>query len=363
MDGRPDPVDVPVPAARRGLGPVRAADDGGDPPHAVPRDGEGQDAAQRPGELHARRQLHPRRSARAAPLLRRRRLQLGGHRQLGRRRQADRRVDRRRRARRATSWDVDIRRFGAATRRTARRSPSAPARRSACTTRCAGRARSSRRRGRCARSPLYDLLAAKGAVFGAKNGWERANYFRADRRAATPAYPHTLGKPALARRRGRASSARPARRSRSTTRPRSARCCCRAATRSPCCSACAPTRWTSRPAAWSTRRCSTSAAASRATSPSPGSRADRFLIVTGSAQTTRDLDWIARHIARRTKHAALVDVSAHDRGALADGAERARRCSAASARRRPSTRSAPSSCSSRRRARSTSASRASAPRA
>jgi glycine cleavage system aminomethyltransferase T/glycine/D-amino acid oxidase-like deaminating enzyme len=26
-------------------------------------------------------------------------------------------------------------------------------------------------------SPLYDLLAAKGAVFGAKNGWERANYF------------------------------------------------------------------------------------------------------------------------------------------------------------------------------------------
>ncbi|MEQ1516483.1 MAG: FAD-dependent oxidoreductase, partial [Usitatibacteraceae bacterium] len=27
-------------------------------------------------------------------------------------------------------------------------------------------------------SPLYDLLAAKGAVFGSKNGWERANYFR-----------------------------------------------------------------------------------------------------------------------------------------------------------------------------------------
>ena len=27
-------------------------------------------------------------------------------------------------------------------------------------------------------SPLYDILAAKGAVFGSKNGWERANYFR-----------------------------------------------------------------------------------------------------------------------------------------------------------------------------------------
>ena len=41
-------------------------------------------------------------------------------------------------------------------------------------------------------SPLYDLLAAKDAEFGAKNGWERANYFRpAD--AARP--EHTLGRP------------------------------------------------------------------------------------------------------------------------------------------------------------------------
>jgi hypothetical protein len=27
-------------------------------------------------------------------------------------------------------------------------------------------------------SPLYDTLQAKGAEFGSKNGWERANYFR-----------------------------------------------------------------------------------------------------------------------------------------------------------------------------------------
>ena len=33
-------------------------------------------------------------------------------------------------------------------------------------------------------SPLYDLLAAKGAEFGSKNGWERANYFRARRAGA-----------------------------------------------------------------------------------------------------------------------------------------------------------------------------------
>jgi 4-methylaminobutanoate oxidase (formaldehyde-forming) len=37
--------------------------------------------------------------------------------------------------------------------------------------------------------------------------------------------------------------------------------------------------------------------------------ADRFLIVTGSAQTPRDLDWIARH-TRAGEAAALVDVSA-----------------------------------------------------
>ena len=49
-------------------------------------------------------------------------------------------------------------------------------------------------------SPLYDLLAGRGAVFGAKNGWERANYFvRADAGkpggAARTVHPHTLDKP------------------------------------------------------------------------------------------------------------------------------------------------------------------------
>ena len=36
---------------------------------------------------------------------------------------------------------------------------------------------------------------------------------------------------------------------------------------------------------------------------------DRFLIVTGSAQTTRDFDWISRHI-EPTEHAILTDLSA-----------------------------------------------------
>ena len=41
-------------------------------------------------------------------------------------------------------------------------------------------------------SPLYDILAAKGAVFGSRNGWERANYFRP---AGTPPAEHGLGRP------------------------------------------------------------------------------------------------------------------------------------------------------------------------
>jgi 4-methylaminobutanoate oxidase (formaldehyde-forming) len=36
------------------------------------------------------------------------------------------------------------------------------------------------------RSPLYDRLAAKGAVFGSKLGWERANYFLPAGRAVPP---------------------------------------------------------------------------------------------------------------------------------------------------------------------------------
>jgi hypothetical protein len=78
---------------------------------------------------------------------------------------------------------------------------------------------------------------------------------------------------------------------RCTTRPASASCCCRAAMRWPCCSACAPTRSTCRPAGWSTPRCSTRAAASRATHrDAPGGRplpADHRL---GAAGARRRLD-------------------------------------------------------------------------
>ena len=42
-------------------------------------------------------------------------------------------------------------------------------------------------------SPLYDLLAAQGAEFGSKNGWERANYFKPN--PATPRPDYGLGRP------------------------------------------------------------------------------------------------------------------------------------------------------------------------
>ena len=52
-------------------------------------------------------------------------------------------------------------------------------------------------------SPLYDLLAAQGAVFGSKGGWERANYFVAENAVKTAGavppkklvHPATLDKP------------------------------------------------------------------------------------------------------------------------------------------------------------------------
>ena len=75
-------------------------------------------------------------------------------------------------------WDVDVRRFGAFTAN--RRALSE---RTAETLGLHYAMRWPRQELESARplrtSPLYDLLADRGAEFGAKNGWERANYFRA----------------------------------------------------------------------------------------------------------------------------------------------------------------------------------------
>ncbi len=88
-------------------------------------------------------------------------------------------------------WDVDVRRFGAFTG-----NRKALAERTAETLGLHYAMRWPRQEQTTARplrtSPLYDLLDAKGAVWGSKNGWERVNYFKPA--GAQPAV-HGLGTP------------------------------------------------------------------------------------------------------------------------------------------------------------------------
>ena len=88
-------------------------------------------------------------------------------------------------------WDVDIRRFGAFTG-----TRKALAERTGETLGLHYAMRWPRQELETVRplrtSPLYDLLAAKGAEFGSRNGWERANYFK-PAGATRPDY--TLGTP------------------------------------------------------------------------------------------------------------------------------------------------------------------------
>jgi 4-methylaminobutanoate oxidase (formaldehyde-forming) len=158
-------------------------------------------------------------------------------------------------------------------------------------------------------SPLHDLLLARGAIFGAKNGWERVSYFRAGGPvAASVPYPHTLGKPAWLDDMVREQSA---------TRHAVAlydqtsfgklllqgrdalavlqRLCANEMD-------VAPGRMVYTPMLNERGGFESDVTVTRLA-------LDRFLIVTGSAQAPRDHDWIARH-QRAGEAAALVDVSA-----------------------------------------------------
>ena len=154
-------------------------------------------------------------------------------------------------------------------------------------------------------SALYDRLAARGAVFGAKNGWERANYFKPP---AAPEAQHGLGRPGwldwmiTEQRATRESVALYDQTSFSKLllQGRDA-------------------------LAVLQRLCAneidipidkmvyTAMLNERGGFESDLTviriAAERFLIITGSAQTTRDMDWIVRHIAA-DEHAVLTDVSA-----------------------------------------------------
>jgi len=154
-------------------------------------------------------------------------------------------------------------------------------------------------------SPLYDLLAAKGAVFGAKNGWERANYFRPP--GAAPA-AYGLGRPEwLDWVIGEQRATREAVAIYDQTSFGKLLLQGRDAL------------------AVLQRLCAneidvpigkmvyTALLNERGGFESDltvvRERSDRFLIITGSAQPTRDADWINRHIGA-AEHAVLTDVSA-----------------------------------------------------
>ena len=156
-------------------------------------------------------------------------------------------------------------------------------------------------------SPLYDLLAAKGAAFGAKNGWERASYFRAGARRRRRRIRNAR-QARLARRHGARAARYPA--GGRALRPELVRQDAAAGARCPRGPA-APLRQRygrrAGPMVYTPMLNERGGFESDVTVTRLG--VDRFLIVTGSAQTPRDLDWISRH-THAGEAAALVDVSA-----------------------------------------------------
>ena len=201
-------------------------------------------------------------------------------------------------------WDVDIRRFGAFTAN--RR---ALAQRTGETLGLHYAMRWPRQELATARplrtSPLYDLLAARGAEFGSKNGWERANFFR-PAGAATPA--HTLGRPVWLdwmvneqrATRGSVAVYDQTSFSKLLLQGRDAlavlqRLCANEMDVS-------VDRMVYTPMLNEHGGFESDLTVIRLA-------AQRFLIITGSAQATRDADWINRHI-EEAEHAVLTDVSA-----------------------------------------------------
>ncbi len=202
-------------------------------------------------------------------------------------------------------WEVDIRRFGAFTGN--RR---ALAQRTAETLGLHYAMRWPRQELQSARplrtSPLHDRLAARGAEFGSKNGWERANVFRPAGVDSLP--PPTLGTPGwLPWMQAEQQATRSAVALYDQTsfgklllQGRDAlavlqRLCANQIDVAP------------------GRLVYTAMLNARGGFESDCTvlrlAADRFLLITGSAQPLRDADWIGRHLGA-DQHAVLTDVSA-----------------------------------------------------
>ncbi len=204
----------------------------------------------------------------------------------------------------ADVWEVDIRRFGAFTG-----NRNALAERTGETLGLHYAMRWPRQELETARplrtSPLYDLLAAKGAEFGSKNGWERANYFRpagSERPAPTLDQPAWLPWVIEEQRATREAVAIYDQTSfaKLLLQGRDALAVLQ--------SLCANQmdvpigRMVYTPMLNARGGIESDLTVTR-------QAADRFLLVTGSAQATRDADWITRHIPADA-HATLTDVSA-----------------------------------------------------
>jgi len=153
-------------------------------------------------------------------------------------------------------------------------------------------------------SPLYDLLAERGAVFGSRNGWERVNVFKPEH--AAPALP-TLGKPdwlpwMLEEQRATREAVALYDQTSFSKLLLQGRDALAVLQR-----LCANEMDVA-----VDRMVYTAMLNERGGIESDLTvmrlAVDRFLIVTGSAQTTRDLDWIGRHIEPH-EHALLTDAS------------------------------------------------------
>jgi 4-methylaminobutanoate oxidase (formaldehyde-forming) len=201
-------------------------------------------------------------------------------------------------------WDVDIRRFGSFTG-----NRKALAERTGETLGLHYAMRWPRQELETARplrtSPLYDILAAKGAEFGSKNGWERASYFRPGG-MTRPDY--TLGKPGWlpwmleeqkATREAVALYDQTSF-SKYLLQGRDAlavlqRLCANEMD--------VPVGKMVYTATLNER------GGFESDLTVMRQAVDRFMVITGSAQTVRDFDWITRHIGE-AEHAVLTDVSA-----------------------------------------------------
>jgi 4-methylaminobutanoate oxidase (formaldehyde-forming) len=205
-------------------------------------------------------------------------------------------------------WDVDIRRFGAFTG-----NRKALSERTGETLGLHYAMRWPRQELETARplrtSPLYDILAAKGAEFGAKNGWERVNYFR---QGQQPRPPFGLSKPGwlpwmIDEQRATREAVAIYDQSSFSKLLLQGRDALAVLQRLCANEIDVPVNRIVYTAMLNERGGFESDLTIIRLPPDRGG--DRFLIVTGSAQTVRDFDWISRHMGA-DEHAHLSDVSA-----------------------------------------------------